>query len=248
MAAIASKCKRTLIIGDDFFSFADQYTKAHPERASGVFATSNKGEEETKACVEVENRLERLHALGVKLLFNLSPANFQVMLRGERFEKIQWNYFQTQPELYEGCRDKNGVMIAFFQSCSDLQIWGDRVHLVLGQSDEAEGIKEQLEMNLPEAASMSGYALTKKCSSGLVFSSQTRDESDFGDQEAYEFIFEKYSVNLNSNYFCSESLRDWGQFIMRGTDGTIEVDSDSDCGYYKIPTDMDGSSSVSSSS
>lgn len=119
----------------------------------------------------VLERIDRLTARGVTVLFGVDARDIQGYFGHRRFERIHWNF----PNLESGDNDyKKGflpkVIKAFFESCSEVQDFGDKVYITLAEplpKKKGHSVywRNAYYYGLPKATSKKGsftYVLLKK--------------------------------------------------------------------------------------
>ncbi len=185
---VGNKRKRALLVGEGDFSFTQALKKKHPHL--DLTAT----ELLQPIAEEVKNRAKELLNSGVNILFGVDGEKIHKTFKGRRFERIQWNC-PFGLSLYESESFKR-VMPSFFQSASQLQLPGDRIHVTLDQRGGDMSIMRQQQNPIALSSASSGYRLIRKRRFGTDrYPDYTHVKT--GTEEKYvrgvekEFIFEK---------------------------------------------------------
>jgi hypothetical protein len=145
----------------------------------------------------LEERIVDLQRCGVNVFFDVDAEQIHQKFKGRRFKRIQWNC----PFGEATARDEFKKTIPrFFQSCSQLQLADDRVHITLMQKSDDYWKKRQKENPIVLGSTEAGYRLIRKRSFQTygkvrypeynhVKTGTTEKYSSGGEEQ--EFIFEK---------------------------------------------------------
>ncbi|HVX00251.1 MAG TPA: Rossmann-like fold-containing protein, partial [Candidatus Babeliaceae bacterium] len=135
--ACSRKHKSRLILGEGNFTYVEALLKKHkakhPNLGEAITAT-----EYDLGCLERnKERIEALRKEGVYIPdvpVDATQISYQFSQR--RFERIHWNcpFLGTTTE--ERSRLRNQVLPRFFQSASEMQEPGDRIHVALAQEKD----------------------------------------------------------------------------------------------------------------
>ncbi len=209
------KCKKRLLIGEGNFTFTEallsKHQDTHPKLSQSIIAT------ELLAPVnqEVIDRVFFLQKQGVEILFDVDAKNIGRFFKGRRFERIHWNcpFGDKDPKSRETFQK---VLPLFFQSCSSLQLIGDRIHVTLVQEEPTSSNGywkiRQKENPIVEASVLAGYGLIRKRHFGTdrytqYCHSKTRQEQSYsGGDEKREFVFEKVAEKVSKPTFLDKAM------------------------------------------
>lgn len=112
-------------------------------------------------CFSIIQRIGSLEKLGMQIILGFDGTRIAHYFPGKRFERIHWNVphdgkditGQTLPD----------IVAHFFNSCSEAQVMGDRVHITVPcPPDYRKSLYQGYVYDLTKAASFSGYKLVKK--------------------------------------------------------------------------------------
>jgi hypothetical protein len=184
-----NKFTNRLLIGEGDFSYTEallkKHEESHPKLGQAITATEYQ-------TVKNSPRLELLKQKGVKIFQGVDGRKLHEQFKDQRIKRIQWN-------MPFGASRKDtefeGVMPQFFESASQLQQKGDRVHVTLMQEDGKQGSR-QIENGIVLGATSAQYRLIRKRWFGVerypgYQHVKTNGEPYQGSDETREFIFEK---------------------------------------------------------
>lgn len=236
-------CKKRLLIGEADFKFTEallnKHKSTHPALPYSITAT-----EFGLATKKAHPRIYSLMQRGVQVLFGIDGMLIHQIFRGQRFERIHWNCPFGQSDTNSRKAFKH-VMPLFFQSCSQLQLAEDRIHITLTQGSGDYWKTRQTENPIVLGSTAAGYRLIRK---------RNFDETRYpgyehvktGNQQKYtsggverEFVFEKTGTPRQLSLEGALSLKDPGQkeYSIK-TDGTLQ---NLDNYYFECSTDEDSS-------
>lgn len=217
------KCKQRLILGDGDFSYTEalinKHINTHKLLVRAIVATELTDVPEFEVDVKIMNqRSERIKSLkekGVRVLFRIDGRELHEnpQLKGERFKRIHWNC----PFRWSTITDEEfiQVIVGVFQSCSKVQLNGDRIHITLLQGECDEDWKQcrQYVHNIVKGSVQNGYKLIRKRRFGRdrYPGYQHRKGDDLEELHLAavhrEFVFEKdHSVKIKTEEEIISSL------------------------------------------
>lgn len=244
------KYKERLFIGDGDFSYSEAFIKkhaaTHPELAKSITATELL--EPTGTTIKT---IQFLLSQGMTVLFGIDAQKIHQAFPRKRFKRIHWNC--PFGDASQDARDKfKEVVPVFFQSCHQMQLPMDRVHVTLMQSEGYSYIRQQ-ENPIVLGSTLAGYRLIRK----RRFGSQrypgyehvkTRRTTKYdGGGEEREFVFEK----LNPLALPSK-VEEWISALKDSRQKEYQIEQaeekEEDLGkaYFTCSTDEDSSDYYSS--
>jgi BMT5-like rRNA (uridine-N3-)-methyltransferase len=184
-----NKFTKRLLIGEGDFSYTEallkKHEKSHPKLGQAITATEYQ-------TVKNSRRLELLKQKGVKIFEGVDGRKLHEYFKDQRIKRIQWNMpFGAS----RNDTEFEGVMPQFFESASQLQHKGDRVHVTLMQEDGKQRYR-QIENRIVLGATSAQYRLIRKRRFGVerypgYQHVKTNGEPYQGSDETREFVFEK---------------------------------------------------------
>ncbi|XP_065222474.1 uncharacterized protein LOC135847023 [Planococcus citri] len=166
------KYRRRLFIGEGDFGYTEGLLNKHLDKhkdlakyivACELYDTPVWGAESDI----IDERIKRINSLkerGVTVHFGIDGRELHrnPKLKGERFQRIQWNCPYLLPGTSEN--EFQQVIVDFFYSCEKIQLKGDRIHITLiqGLEDEDWRDRRQYEHNLVKGSMQFGYKLIRK--------------------------------------------------------------------------------------
>lgn len=203
------KCKRRLFIGEGDFSYTNaiinKHRHTHIRLAKSITATDISGSKN----VEKRKRITDLEKKGVEILFGIDGQQIDQLFRGKRFERIHWNCPFWNLTLREKFKT---VLPSFFQSCNQLQLVGDRIHVTLKQENDGYWKHRQLENPIVLGSTLAAYRLIRKRHFGNErYEKYNHVKTDGANYplkgELREFVFEKTEKTKCSNYLELTNLK-----------------------------------------
>lgn len=221
------RCKQRLLIGEGNFSFTEALIKAHehshPDLPKAITATDLYNplnnffrQNDPEGYNAIKNRINTLMSKGVKIMIGINATVLDKVFVGRRFERIQWVCPFGDPRERESF---HGVIPQFFQAASKLQAIGDRIHIVLSQSEDYFQAR-QSENPIVLGSAEAGYRLIRKRwfdvlrypeynhakTAGTSSDDGIRGQ---GNSNFREFVFEKTEKTLSkSSIFAATKLTD----------------------------------------
>ena len=205
------RCKSRLFIGEGDFSFTKvlicEHESTHPNLCKAIIATDLTAthlegcytDQDIEKQNQLKERIEDLQQQGVTVLFGIDAEEIHRTFKGRRFKRIQWNCPFGGATLPAREEFKNTIP-RFFQSCSNLQLPDDRVHVTLMQKSGDYWKIRQKENSIVLGSAEAGYRLIRKRSFqtygkkrylGYTHVKTGKTEAYSSGGEEQEFIFEK---------------------------------------------------------
>lgn len=243
------KCKKRLLIGEGDFTFTEALINKHqltrPKLPESITAT----ELLAPADETVTNRVAALIKRGVTVLFGIDGQLIHQIFKGKRFERIHWNC------PFGGAASSSRsafptVIPNFFQSSSQIQLVGDRIHVTLVQKGNTNINDQfwktrQIQNPIVLGATAAGYRLIRKRTFGAErypgyrhVKTGTIEEYSAGGKEQ-EFVFEKTNKPRGNSYEIALAL-----LHPRKKDYAIKTDGKEaklNDYYFECSTDEDSS-------
>jgi hypothetical protein len=196
------KYKKMLLVGEGDFSFTEAFLLKHKKSHPGIGQSITATELLAPADQAVIERFVSLRKQGVEILCGVDAQSIHRFFKGRRFERIQWNcpFGGKADDISKQVFSK--VLPAFFQSCSLLQLAGDRIHITLVQEKDGYWKKRQKENPIVLASFSSNYRLIRKrrfeTDRYLQYHhvKTGKTESYEGGVRKREFVFEKLAEEM----------------------------------------------------
>ncbi|MEI7494547.1 MAG: Rossmann-like fold-containing protein, partial [Alphaproteobacteria bacterium] len=158
-----TRYKKRLFVGEGIFSYTVSFLKKHPELSRFIIATELDSEKKLleKHGDSFKKNMDYLHNNNVDIMFGVDAKKLHEddRLSKHRFKRIQFNcpYYKNSP-------NTRVLVEQFFQSARQLQKIGDRIHVVLPQSDSWKDLVryQGVVYAIYAACTKAGYQYVKK--------------------------------------------------------------------------------------
>ncbi|EGG19104.1 hypothetical protein DFA_02350 [Cavenderia fasciculata] len=206
-----STYKSRLIIGEGNFSYTKSLLEEHSQLeglAKSIIATELIKKSELKNKI-ILGTIEELEKKGVNIMFEVDGQVIGKRFTDQKYKRIQWNcpFGGTSGTARE---DFKKVVPKFFQSASQLQNVGDRIHIALDQSKsywkERKNyvyIERQTDNPIVKGSIKAKYKLIRKRRFGKRYPNYEhkmtdQDGSSLKPSVIREFVFEKVDHDIPS--------------------------------------------------
>ncbi len=199
-------CKERLFIGEGDFSYTEALLNKHKDThlnlPKALVAT------ELQYPRGIEQRIESLQKQGVEVMEGVDGTKIHETFPNRHFERIHWNCPFGDPRSRESFKE---TMPAFFESASQLQNAGDRIHLTL-----IDAAFRQEENPIVAGSTAANYCLVRKRKFGrerypeyvhtITGTTDSYHTKGYGAER--EFVFEKTDKNVPYTLEGANSLMD----------------------------------------